>query len=98
MKRKRGTAYLLAFLLGLLAMTALVPSLSLAQGCAMCQTTIGGATDPLAKGVNVSILFLMSMPFVLVLSVAGWFFYMHRKSRRAKPALRLVRAEYGGKP
>ncbi len=47
-----------------------------AQGCAMCKTAIGGAEDPLAKGINASIIFMMGVPFVLFGAVGGWLTYM----------------------
>lgn len=75
-----------------------VPADLLAQGCAMCKTAVGGPDDPLARGLNVSILFLMSMPFLLAGSVGGWFFYMYRRSSRQVPALRLVHATKEGTP
>ncbi len=47
-----------------------------AQGCAMCKTAIGGAGDPLARGINASIFFMMAMPFVLFAAVGSWLAYM----------------------
>jgi hypothetical protein len=82
----------------LLAALLTVPSDLLAQGCAMCKTAVGGSEDPLARGLNVSILFLMSMPFLLAGSVGGWFFYMYRRSRRHVPTLRLVQTAKEGTP
>ena len=48
-----------------------------AQGCAMCKTLVGGPADPLGIGMNTSILFMMSMPFVLTGSVGAWIAYMY---------------------
>ena len=56
----------------------------------MCKAALGGPEDPLAAGFNVSILFLMSMPFVLVGSVGAWFGYMYRRQRRRKPTLHVL--------
>jgi len=75
-----------------------MPADLFAQGCAMCKTAVGGPDDPLARGLNVSILFLMSMPFLLAGSVGGWFFYLYRRSSRQVPALRLVHATKEGTP
>lgn len=61
------------------------PDHVLAQGCAMCRTALSGPQDPLAMGLNTSILFLMSMPFVLVASVGAWLTYMFRRARH-RPA------------
>jgi hypothetical protein len=45
--------------------TGLLPALS--HACSVCW----GADDALAHGLNVSILFLMSMPFLIVGSIVG---------------------------
>jgi hypothetical protein len=93
-QRMRGGLPLLAAIIFVVLLTA--PNELLAQGCAMCKTAVGGAEDPLARGLNVSILFLVSMPFVLAGSVGGWFFYMYRRSRRQVPMLRLVQTAKEG--
>jgi hypothetical protein len=61
------------------AMVAVVaqPAAVLAQGCAMCKTMVGGPGDPLGVGINTSILFMMSMPFVMTGSVGAWIAYMY---------------------
>jgi len=56
-----------------------LPSLML-QSCAMCGTTLGDGSDPLTRSLSTSVLFMMSMPFLLFVSVAGWFVYRHRLS------------------
>lgn len=63
-----------------LAALALPESLS-AQGCAMCGTVGTGADDPLVKGMFVSILFMVSMPFAVCSSVGGWLWYRTRQAR-----------------
>ena len=60
-----------------LAASMLHPKGVLAQGCAMCKTLVGGPADPLGIGMNTSILFMMSMPFVLTGSVGAWIAYMY---------------------
>jgi len=76
-----------------------------AQGCAMCKTSLGGPGDPLSNGINASIFFMMSMPFVLFTVVGGWLTYMFRKHRPGtntsegvapRPELKLLRAEREG--
>lgn len=54
---------------------------ALAQGCAMCGTAVGGAADPLARSMGASILFMVSMPFLLFFSVAGWLVWRIRRAR-----------------
>jgi hypothetical protein len=58
----------------LAAALALVPADVLAQGCAMCRTTLDGASDPLVGALNTSVLFMMAMPYLLVGSIGGWIF------------------------
>ena len=53
------------------------PGSALAQGCAMCSTLVGGPGDPLGRGMNTSILFLMAMPFAMTGSVGAWIAYMY---------------------
>jgi hypothetical protein len=97
--RRRTTGGLWPWLAAtVFAFLLIVPNEVLAQGCAMCKTAVGGADDPLARGLNVSILFLLSMPFILAGSVGGWFFYMYRRSRRPVPMLRLVETAKEGTP
>ena len=51
-----------------------------AQACAVC---IGGAAgDRLTDAFNWSVLFLMAMPYTMLLSVAGFFFYSYRRAAR----------------
>ena len=38
----------------------------------MCGTATGDAADPLARSLSISTLFMLSMPFVIFFSVAGW--------------------------
>jgi hypothetical protein len=67
----------------------------LAQGCAMCVTALGGPEDPLSRGISISILFMLSMPFVLLATVGGWFIYMFQRERR-RASLRLLHAQKEG--
>jgi hypothetical protein len=77
---RRTTSIALVWL-GWVALWGIVPEQAFGQGCAMCKTALGGPEDPLAVGLNASILFLMSMPFVLIGSVGAWLAYMHRQNR-----------------
>ena len=67
----------------------------LAQGCAMCVTALGGPEDPLGRGISISILFMLAMPFALVATVGGWFIYMFQRERR-RSTLRLLRTQKEG--
>ena len=58
-------------------MTGLLNTISIAQACSVCIT---GASDPTADAFNWSVFFLMAAPYSVVGSIAGWLFYMHRRS------------------
>ena len=58
------------------SVTLLAAGEAAAQGCAMCKTAIGGPGDPLARGINTSIFFMMAMPFALFAVVGGWLGYV----------------------
>jgi hypothetical protein len=55
---------------------------AVAQGCAMCGTVLG-ANDPRANAFKWSILFLMAVPYVLAVAVAGWLYLSVRRGRAA---------------
>ncbi|HEY3302475.1 MAG TPA: hypothetical protein VGL70_02945 [Candidatus Binatia bacterium] len=51
-----------------------------AHACAVC---IGGAAgDRLTDAFNWSVLFLMAMPYTILVSVAGFFFYSYRRAAK----------------
>ena len=60
-------------------LAALLPP-AMSQACSVCW----GADDALAHGLNVSILFLMSMPFLIGGSIVGvlWVAQRQQKDRR----------------
>ena len=75
-------------LIGLLPVTlALAPASGWA--CAAC---FGQDSGPMAQGMNAGILSLLGIIIVTLLSVAGFFIYLSRKSARpvAAPAARPV--------
>lgn len=45
--------------------------------CAVCQ----GANDALAQSLNVSMLFLMSMPFLICSSIIGVLYIAHKRAQ-----------------
>jgi len=55
---------------------------AVAQGCAMCRTALGSADDPLARGFYWSVLLLISAPYVIFGSIAGWLVYRHVMASR----------------
>jgi hypothetical protein len=82
-----------SFALWVAAIVPLIPVDAFAQ-CAMCRTAISSPDDPLARGINFSILLLMGMPFTLASVIGGWLFYAHRRAlgrrQTRMPMLRLV--------
>lgn len=78
LNENRASRWLLPVWVAAAAMM-LRPAVVVAQGCAMCATLVGGPGDPLGKGLNTSIMFLMAMPFTLTAIVGGWIVYMYRR-------------------
>ena len=74
-----------ALVLGLCLVLAL-PESVLAQGCAMCRTTLQGQDDPLVGALNTSVIFLMSMPYLIVGTVSGWMYLSVRRRRAVTPS------------
>jgi hypothetical protein len=73
-------AGIVAAVAGLVAASALAfPDGVLAQGCAMCKTTLDGSTDPLVGAMNVSVLFMMAMPYLIVGSIGSWIYFASRR-------------------
>jgi hypothetical protein len=52
----------------------------LAHACAVCIN--GAAGDRLTDAFNWSVLFLMAMPYTILFSVIGFFFYSHRRAAK----------------
>jgi heme/copper-type cytochrome/quinol oxidase subunit 2 len=63
----------------------LAPYPAYAQGCSMCGTALQDPEDPLARSISASVLFMMSMPFVVFFSVAGWLVYRYRRFLATEP-------------
>jgi heme/copper-type cytochrome/quinol oxidase subunit 2 len=56
-----------------------------AQGCAMCQTVLPHAAEPIARGMFWCVLLLLAAPFAVSASIGGWLFYQywrHQQSAR----------------
>lgn len=68
--------------------TALSLSTGLAAACPTCKAAMAG-NEHLIRGYFWSIIFMMSMPFLLFSSFASYFFYLVRKARAAEAMARL---------
>ena len=90
---------LLLALAALLASALLVPTLVLAQGCAMCGTAFNH-DDPVARAFNWSVLFLIAMPYTVFALAAGWLFLAHRRrsGRRRADVIVLRRTQAADGP
>ncbi|HKA54277.1 MAG TPA: hypothetical protein VKJ47_11505 [Candidatus Binatia bacterium] len=91
-------------LVALGALALLLPTHLLAQGCAMCQTVMPHGNEPMARGMFWSVLFLVTAPFAVGISIGGWLFYQHWSARRAQRTaapvspLQLAYAQKEGQP
>ena len=91
-------------LLAVWGLASFVPPDLLAQGCAMCQTLMPHANEPMARGMFWSVLFLVTAPFAVGISIGGWLFYQHWSARQAQRTtapvspLHLAYAQKEGQP
>ncbi len=78
-------------ILGILVISGLIAS-DVAAQCPMCKTALKSnmegksqSTKPVGKGINKGILFLLSMPYVLV-GTAGFVWYKNSRRRKQNGA------------
>lgn len=57
-----------------------------AWACPGCKDSLSANQMNLARGFYYSILFMMSMPFLILFGVGGYFYWQIRKARRALAA------------
>jgi hypothetical protein len=62
----------------------LIPSSALAQGCAMCQTVLPQASEPIARGMFWCVLILLTAPFAVCATIGGWLIYQYRRASRSQ--------------
>jgi len=68
---------------------------SVATACPMCKAGVAGEHDRLSQAWGVSIVFLLSMPFVLVTSFSAYMYVLVRRARRDEAARRAAVPENG---
>lgn len=71
---------------GLLALFAAIAVLCLADAawaCPSCKESLSASQANMARGYYYSILFMMSMPFLILFGVGGYFYWQIRKARAA---------------
>jgi len=49
--------------------------------CAMCKAVVESGNNPMAEGINNGILYLMAMPYLIVLVVGAVFFRHYLKKK-----------------
>ena len=57
---------------------------ALAQGCAMCASSLPGAEDPLAQGFNYSIFMFLGVTYGLITVGGSWIGYMYWRAAQAR--------------
>src|SRR5258708_2562169 len=65
-----------------LALVVLVVGASVATACPMCKAGLAGEHDRMIQAWGVSIVFLLSMPFVVVTSLSTYMYVLVRRARR----------------
>jgi hypothetical protein len=66
------------------AMQGLIPPAAIAQGCAMCQTVLPQASEPIARGMFWCVLILLTAPFAVCATIGGWLLYQYRRASRGQ--------------
>ncbi len=76
LRKRYGMQHLMVWVIvGLMVGMVLAPESAVA--CAVCW----GGDDPFSRGLNVSIMFLISMPFLVGGSVMGAIYIAHQRAR-----------------
>jgi len=63
-----------------LATQGLLPPSAFTQGCAMCQTVLPQAGEPIARGLFWGVLILLTAPFAVCATIGGWLVYQYRRA------------------
>ncbi len=76
------------------AIVSLIPTDVVAQGCVMCRAAVSSPDDPTARGFYWSMLFMGTMPFIILGSIGVWLIHSYRRGpgrrRMTAAVLRLV--------
>jgi hypothetical protein len=78
----------LPWLVSVVLLVFFVVGESVARACPMCKAGLAGEHDRLIQAWGVSIVFLLSMPFVLVTSFSAYLYVLVRRARRDEAARR----------
>jgi hypothetical protein len=73
-----------------LLLVVFVGGTTVATACPMCKAGLAGEHDRLIQAWGVSIVFLLSMPFLLVTSFSAYMYILVRRARREGEARRTV--------
>jgi heme/copper-type cytochrome/quinol oxidase subunit 2 len=64
-----------------LAALAMLAAPTIAAACPMCKEALGSNGGDLVSGFFYSILFMLSMPFMIVAGMSGYFYLLVRRAR-----------------
>ena len=80
----RTTKFARKIILGVLCLVALSATASVASACPSCQAALNSDTNPgdLPRGIYYSILFMMSMPFAIAGTFAGFAYRAVKREQR----------------
>jgi hypothetical protein len=70
-------------------------SASSADACPMCKAALGSGADHFINAWGISIVFMLSMPFLLMGSLSAYMYYLVRRAR-AEQAAKQVASASGG--
>jgi len=99
-QHNQSVTRIIRLILCIILLLWLIPPFAAAQGCAMCQTVMPQAGEPIARGMFWCVLLLLTAPFAVCAIVGGWLAYQYRRARRSQnvstPAITLHPANSQG--
>jgi hypothetical protein len=69
-----------------MVVAAILLAADAAWACPSCKESLSASQANLARGFYYSILFMMSMPFLILFGIGGYFYWQIRKARAALAA------------
>jgi hypothetical protein len=83
MMRPQPTFGLFRAIVALVVFAAILSVADAAWACPSCKESLSASQANLARGFYYSILFMMSMPFLILGGIGGYFYWQIRKARAA---------------
>ena len=72
------TIAIIGFVVLVFSLRGLTVEPAFAQGCAMCQTVLPQADEPIARGMFWCVMILLTAPFAVCATIGGWLVYHYR--------------------